>query len=113
MEHGLGWAAAGQSLTPFADIAANPWGPMTEVRQVPVPETRTRVDLWDGVPAFHLYLCDSRNPDGSPWECCTRGFMNAALDDFRRETGLEFVAAYLGTGHGSGPTPSTVIAAGE
>lgn len=94
MEYGLGWAAAGQALTPFADIAANPWGPMTEVRQIPVPETRTRVDMWDGVPAFHLYLCDSRNPDGSPWECCTRGFMNAALDDFRRETGLEFVGAF-------------------
>lgn len=94
MEHGLGWAVAGQALTPFADIADNPWGPMQEVRQVPVPETRTRVDLWDDVAAFHLYLCDSRNPDGTPWDCCTRGFMNAALDDFRAETGLEFVGAF-------------------
>ncbi len=94
MEHGLGWAVAGQALTPFADIAPNPWGPMQEVRQVPVPATRTRVDLWDDVGAFHLYLCDSRNPDGTPWDCCTRGFMNAALDDFRAETGLEFVAAF-------------------
>ena len=34
--HGLGWAVAGQSLTPFEDIAANPWGPMAEVRQTPV-----------------------------------------------------------------------------
>lgn len=94
MEHGLGWAVAGQALTPFADIADNPWGPMQEVRQVPVPATRTRVDLWDDVGAFHLYLCDSRNPDGTPWDCCTRGFMNAALDDFRAETGLEFVGAF-------------------
>ena len=75
MEHGLGWAAAGQALTPFADIAANPWGPMKEVRQVPVPDTRTRVDMWDDAPPFHLYLCDSRNQDGSTWECCTRGVM--------------------------------------
>ncbi len=94
MADGLGWAAAGQALTPFADIAANPWGPMTEVRQVPVATTKTRVDLWPGVPPFHLYLCDSRNPDGTPWDCCTRGFMNAALDDFKRETGLDFVAAF-------------------
>ena len=94
MQDGLGWAVAGQALTPFADIAPNPWGPMKEVRQVPVPETRTRVDLWDGVPAFHFYLCDSRNEDGSRWECCTRGFMQAALDDFARETGLDFVAAF-------------------
>ncbi len=93
MEHGLGWAAAGQALTPFADIAANPWGPMKEVRQVPVPDTHTRVDMWDDAPPFHLYLCDSRNQDGSTWECCTRGFMKAALDDFRRETGLQVLAA--------------------
>ncbi|MEX2184178.1 MAG: glutamine synthetase family protein [Chloroflexota bacterium] len=94
MAHGLGWAVAGQALTPFADIAPNPWGPMQEVRQVPVAATRTRVDLWDDVPAFHLVMCDTRNPDGTPWDCCTRGFMNAALDDFRAETGLEFTAAF-------------------
>lgn len=94
MEHGLGWAVAGQALTPFAEIAPNPWGPMKEVRQVPVPETRTRVDIWDDAPAFHMYMCDSRNEDGSTWECCTRGFMKAALDDFARETGLDFVAAF-------------------
>ena len=39
MEHGLGWAVAGQALTPFEDIAPNPWGPMLEVRQTPVPAT--------------------------------------------------------------------------
>lgn len=94
MAHGLGWAVAGQALTPFADIAPNPWGPMQEVRQVPVAATRTRVDLWDDVSAFHLVMCDSRNPDGTTWDCCTRGFMNAALDDFRAATGLEFTAAF-------------------
>lgn len=94
MDHGLGWAVAGQALTPFAEIAPNPWGPMLEVRQVPVPETRTRVDLWDDAPALHFYLCDSRNQDGSVWDCCTRGFMNDALDDLRRETGLEFLGAF-------------------
>jgi len=35
LQYGLGWAVAGQALTPFAEIAPNPWGPMTEVRQVP------------------------------------------------------------------------------
>jgi hypothetical protein len=37
LEHGLGWAVAGQALTPFAELAPNPWGPMAEVRQVPDP----------------------------------------------------------------------------
>ncbi len=92
--NGLGWAVAGQALTPFTEIAPNPWGPMDEVRQIPVPETRTRVDIWEDAPPFHLYLCDSRTPDGNDWGCCTRGFMRSALSDFKRETGLDFMAAF-------------------
>jgi glutamine synthetase len=59
LDYGLGWAVAGQALTPFEDIANNPWGPMTEVRQTPVPETETRIAIWDDAPAFHFTLCDS------------------------------------------------------
>jgi glutamine synthetase len=94
MAHGLGWAVAGQAQTPFADLAPNPWGPMTEVRQVPVPNTRTRVDIWQDAPALHFYLCDSMGSDGTNWDCCTRGFYKAALADLKAETGLDFVAAY-------------------
>lgn len=94
MKHGLGWAVAGQALTPFEDIAPNPWGPMLEVRQTPVPETETRVAVWDGAPAFHFFLCDSKVADGSNWDCCTRGFMKRALDEFEAATGLQFYAAF-------------------
>ena len=94
MAYGLGWAVAGQALTPFEDIAPNPWGPMLEVRQTPVKETETRVDIWDEAPAFHFFLCDSKTADGKNWDCCTRGFMLAALADFEHETGLRFVAAF-------------------
>ena len=91
---GLGWAAAGQALTPFDDIADNPWGPMTEVRQTPRPETAVRLDLWPGTPPFHMLMCDSKLNDGTSWECCTRGFMTSALADFEAETGLRFTAAF-------------------
>ena len=94
MDKGLGWAAAGQALTPFDDIADNPWGPMTEVRQTPQPETKVRLDLWPGTPAFHIIMCDSNLNDGTNWECCTRGFMKKALRDFEAETGLRFTAAF-------------------
>jgi len=91
---GLGWAVAGQALTPFADIAANPWGPMLEVRQVPVMQTHTRIDLWPDAPAFDIVLCDSRMPDGSDWDCCVRGYLRSALADFKAQTGLSFMAAF-------------------
>jgi glutamine synthetase len=94
MAKGLGWAVAGQALTPFDDIADNPWGPMTEVRQTPRAEAAVRLDLWPGTPPFHILMCDSNMNDGANWECCTRGFMKAALADFRAETGLDFSAAF-------------------
>jgi len=93
LTHGLGWAAAGQALTPFEDIAPNPWGPMTEVRQTPVPETQTRIDIWDDAPAFHFALCDSML-GGKNWDCCVRGFYKQALSDLTAATGLTLAAAF-------------------
>jgi glutamine synthetase len=94
MEYGLGWAVAGQALTPFEDIAPNPWGPMLEVRQTPVPETETRVDIWPDAAPLHFFLCNSLLPDGANWECCTRGFMTKALAALEAETGLTFAGAF-------------------
>jgi glutamine synthetase len=91
--HGLGWAVAGQALTPFEDIAPNPWGPMTEVRQTPVLATETRIAIWDDAPAFHFALCDSLVA-GESWDCCVRGFLKKALVDLERETGLTIAAAF-------------------
>ncbi len=93
-QHGLGWALAGQSMTPFEDLADNPWGPMDEVRQIPDDETRRRLVLRPDFPPLHLALCDSLNLDGSPWECCTRSFLGSALADFKAETGLDLHIAY-------------------
>lgn len=109
LRNGLGWAVAGQALTPFEDIAPNPWGPMLEVRQTPVPETKTRIDIWPNVAPLHFVLCNSLLPTGEPWDCCTRSFMTAALDDFQRETGLSFLAAFEHEFLLTGPTlqPST------
>ncbi|MDE0201053.1 MAG: glutamine synthetase family protein [Rhodospirillaceae bacterium] len=93
-DHGLGWALAGQAMTPFEDIAENPWGPMGEVRQIPDDATRQRIVLRPEHPPLQLVLCDSLNPDGSPWECCTRSFLAAALADLKAETGLDLHIAY-------------------
>ena len=92
--HGLGWAMAGQALTPFEDIAENPWGSMGEVRQTPDDDTRRRIVLRPDHPPLHLVLCDSLEPDGSPWEFCTRTFLARALADFKNETGLAVHIAY-------------------
>jgi glutamine synthetase len=94
MAYGLGWAVAGQALTPFEDIAPNPWGPMLEVRQTPVLATETRIDIWQDAPPLNFFLCDSKVADGTNWECCTRGYMKKALAAFEAETDLQFMAAF-------------------
>ena len=94
LENGLGWAVAGQALTPFSDIAPNPWGPSTEVRQVPDPSAHVSLPAYDGRAPFDLYLCDSRHPDGSAWECCTRDFSRRALAALEADFGLRFVGAF-------------------
>lgn len=93
-EHGLGWAAAGQALTPFAEIAPNPWGPMSEVRQVPDSSAHVHLPAYDGRAPFDLYLCDSLNPDGTSWDCCTRDFARKALEMLETNYGLKFVGAF-------------------
>jgi len=94
LEHGLGWAVAGQALTPFAELAPNPWGPMAEVRQVPDPSAHVVLPAYDGRAPFDLYLCDSLNPDGTTWECCTRGFARQALAALESGFGLRFIGAF-------------------
>jgi len=92
-ETGLGWAAAGLALTTFEQPAANPWGPMSEVRQVPVPETETHIDIWDDAPPLTMILCRALLGTGDPWDCCPRQFLASAVEEFRQHTGLTLHAA--------------------
>ena len=74
LESGLGWANAGQAMTPFEHLADNPWGPVDEVRQIPDPDTRFEIPAADGHPALHAVICDSRPAPGEDWDCCVRNF---------------------------------------
>jgi glutamine synthetase len=90
---GLGWAAAGMALTTFEQPAPNPWGPMHEVRQVPVPETEAHIDIWNDAPPLTMVLCRTVEHSGEPWDCCPRQFLVGAVEEFHRETGLTIHAA--------------------
>lgn len=109
LKTGINWAYAGQALTPFDAIADNPWGPVGEAYMTPDPASRVRVELGGAVPPLHFYLCDGINPDGTPWDSCTRGFLRQALTDLEREAGLTLAAAAEvefdlgGTAHQPGP----------
>jgi glutamine synthetase len=78
---GVGWTPANQVLTPLGGLAEpNPFGSVGDVRLLPDPGTRARAELGGGTPALELMLCDIVELDGSPWDCCPRRFLRAALD---------------------------------
>lgn len=90
---GINWAMAGHALTPFEDIADNPWGPMDEVHMTPAEETHVRVEVGADQPPFNVVLCDGITVDGGVWDACPRGFLKAAVDDLRRRHGLDVLAS--------------------
>lgn len=90
---GMGWAAAGLSLTTFETPASSPWGPMTEVRQIPVKSTETVLNVWADASPFHLVLCEALTQNGDPWECCPRQILKKALETLKSETGLLLLSA--------------------
>jgi glutamine synthetase len=91
---GLSFPACGQAMDLFDGIVPNRWGPMGDVRQRPVLETEVTVPPIGDYPGFALVMAESVLPDGTPFDCCTRHLLRAALEDLRRETGLEFAAAF-------------------
>lgn len=106
-EAGLGWAAAGQAMTPFTDIIDNAWGPMHEVRQIPDPAARFTILADDDNPAVNAAICDSKLGPDEDWDCCTRTFLRHALADLKTQTGLTLCSAFehefLLTGDGLEP----------
>jgi len=94
LETGLGWAKAGQAMTPFEHLADNPWGPVDEVRQIPDPDTRFEIPAEDNEPALHAVICDSRPAPGETWGACVRQFCRDAIADLKTATGLDLIAAF-------------------
>ncbi len=94
LESGLGWACAGQAMTPFEHLADNPWGPVDEVRQIPDADTRFEIPAAGDYPALHAVICDSQPTPGVEWGACVRNFCRKAIADLKAETGLDLIAAF-------------------
>ena len=90
---GVGWTAAGAAVTPFDGVVPNPWGPMDEVRQVPVEGASVIVPARDHIPAMHLHLTRALDKDGRPADSCPRNFCEAALSKLETETGWSLWSA--------------------
>src|SRR4051794_23699973 len=108
---GVGWVPADQAITALGPLAEpNPWGSLGDLRLIPDPVTRTRVDLWPDLPALHFLFCDARAMDGTPWDACPRVLLRAAAEALRQETGLRLCATFehefVLQGHAPVPPPA-------
>lgn len=91
---GIGLAPTNFMINCFGEIPATPWGASGEVVLRPDRETETRVDFGDGSVEEHFLLGDIENLDGSPWACCPRSYLRAALQALRERHGLLLRVAF-------------------
>jgi len=90
---GVGWVPADHALTPLGPLAEpNPFGSTGDLRLLPDPSTRVRLD--QEVDPFDLLLCDIVETDGRPWECCPRRFLRESLDVLEQELGARLRASF-------------------
>jgi len=98
LQAGVGWVPANHALTPLGPIAEpNPFGSTGDLRLLPDPATRVRVEASTSDPrygALELLLCDIVETDGRPWECCPRHFLRTALEELEREFDLRLRASF-------------------
>lgn len=117
---GVGWVPANHSLTPLGPLAEpNPFGSIGDLRLLPDPRTRARVQGGDpaaavGAAPLDMVLCDIVHTDGSPWECCPRRWLIDAVDELEREHSLRAVVSFeheLQLLDAGGPSKSSRLAA--
>ena len=95
LKSGVGWVPINQIITAFDKIPDSPhWGSHGDLRLLPDVETATNVDLQLGAPPLRFYLCNITNLDGSPWDLCTRSYLNRTQLDFAGRTGCRVSAAF-------------------
>jgi glutamine synthetase len=93
---GVGWVPANHALTPLGPLAEpSPFGATGDLRLLPDISTRARVAA-EGAEGeeLELVLCDIVETDGTPWECCPRRFLRAAVAELEGELGARAVVSF-------------------
>jgi glutamine synthetase len=92
---GVGWVPANHALTPLGPLAEpSPFDSTGDLRLLPDPRTRVRVNASDDGSPLEFLLCDIVETDGQAWECCPRSFLREALNELESELGLRLVASF-------------------
>jgi glutamine synthetase len=93
LRKGMGYTGANIMMSAFGPIYENPFGTVGDLALIPDPSTKVDVEFAGFAPE-RFYLADIRTPEGKPWLCCPRHFLRRAIDDLRREAGLQIFSAF-------------------
>lgn len=93
---GCGWIPAMSALTPQNVPAANPWGPIGDLRLL--PDRSSRVVVKNGpnenAPPLDFVQTDLVQTDGSAWDVCPRTLLRQEVERYRNSLGLQVLAAF-------------------
>ena len=89
----VGWTPTNVQITCFDGIAKSPFGALGDLVLKADLGTRTTLEWEDGT-VEDVVLGDVLHLDGSPWECCTRTILQAALDRLEKVAGLSPYGAF-------------------
>lgn len=78
LKRGVGLTHSNIMMSCFGPIMTTPFGTTGDLLIRPDPAAHVAVPFDDGT-AERFYLGDLQNTDGSPWECCPRGFLKRAI----------------------------------
>ncbi|KAF1053558.1 MAG: Glutamine synthetase [Stenotrophomonas maltophilia] len=93
---GCGWVPANSALTPQDVIAEdNPWGSHGDLRLLPDPASRVRLEQGPDplAPSLDFFHGDLVETDGTPWAVCPRTLLREEIQRYR-ELGLQVTAAF-------------------
>jgi glutamine synthetase len=93
LQRGVGLAPTNIFMSAFGPIQMTTFGTQGEVFLIPDSTTRVFVPF-EGSAAEYFFLGDIQSLEGTPWDFCPRHVLRRALDDLRRETGLELLATF-------------------
>lgn len=94
LRNGLGWVPANLAINAAGHLASDElFGSCDDLRLAPDATSRCTVPADGEVPAVDVYLADQTEIDGSPWSCCPRTFLRAALAELD-DAGLTVTAAF-------------------
>ncbi len=94
LKRGIGWAPTNVQITCFDAIAESPFGSLGDMVLIPDADTRVSVRSEESGLSEDFVFGDIHHTDGTPWDCCTRSILKAALARLEKAAGLTLVSAF-------------------